>query len=118
MLNEFPIERDNVATFRDALRDAISPDAAREGEVFFLETKVFNADYLAFLEDCATKSSYAPSSREAARRRKLALEPHTGQAILHGGVSHGDVVYNVFVEKLTARMIHFEAIPKASRANG
>lgn len=112
MLRDFTIEQEHVPAFRAALLavpDPLAAGAGEAGEIVFLDTKTFEQDYMAFCDNFAANSSYPPHARSEARRRREAIFPYLGQPLLHGGLSHAGSMLNVFVDKASNIVIHWES---------
>jgi hypothetical protein len=41
-------------------------------------------------------------------QRQQVIYPYLGQPLLHGGLSHAGLSFNVFVDKASGVVIHFE----------
>src|SRR5262245_23392592 len=112
MLGDLPIEQEHIPAFRAALRavaDPLAPGAAEAGDVVFLATKVFEQDYLTFCDNFAARRwSHSARARSRMRQRREALRPYLGRPILHGGLSHAGFALNVFVDKASGVVIHWE----------
>ena len=115
VLREFTIEQENVPAFRRALRalaDPLVAEAGESGEFVFLDTTTFEHDYMAFCDNFADNSFYPPDARSEMRRRRQAIFPYLGKPLLHGALSHVGFMLNVFVDKASGVVIHWESQPE------
>ena len=115
MVREFTIEQECVPALRAALRavaDPLAAGAGEAGEIMFLDTKTFEQDYIAFCDNFAANSFYPPHARSGMRQRRAAIFPYLGQPLLHGGLSHDGLMLNVFVDKASGIVIHWESQPE------
>ena len=78
----------------------------------FLDTKTFEQNYMAFCDNFAANSFYPPHARSEMRRRREAIFLYLGQPLLHGGLSHAGFMLNVFVDKASGVVIHWESQPE------
>ena len=114
-MRAFTIKQEHVPAFRAALRavaDPLAAGAGEAGEIVFLDTKTFEQDYMAFCDDFAANSRYPPHARSGMRQRREAIFPYLGQPLLHGGLSHVGFMLNVFVDKASGVVIHWESQPE------
>ena len=120
MLSELLIEQEHIPAFRAALGaapDLLAAGAAEAGDIVFLATKVIEQGYLTFCDNFAARRwTYPAHARSKMRRRREALRPHLGLPILHGGVSHAGFMLNVFVDKASGAVIHWERDPREAPA--
>jgi hypothetical protein len=111
-VEDFTIEQEHVPAFQAALRavaDPLAAAAAEAGEIVFLDTKTFGQDYMEFCDNFAANSFYPPQARSEMRRRRQAIFPYLGQPLLHGGLSQAGFMLNVFVDKASGAVIHWES---------
>ncbi len=114
-MRDFIIEQQNVSAFRAALRavaDPLAAGAGEAGELVFLNTKTFEQDYMAFCDNFVANGFYPPYARSEMRRRREAIFPYLGKPFLHGGLSHAGFMLNVFVDKASGVVIHWESQPE------
>lgn len=117
MLGPLTVDQESVPAFRAALRavpDPLVSGAGEVGEIVFLDTKVFDDEYMRFCDDFAAGwLRYPKRAREEMRRRRAALFPHLGQPILHGGVSYRGFALNVFVVQASGAVACWESRAEA-----
>ena len=114
-MRDFTIEQEYVSALKLRLRsvnDPLAAGAAEAGEIVFLDTKTFELDYMAFCDNFAANSFYPPHARSEMQRRREAIFPYLGKPLLHGGLSHAGFVLNVFVDKASGVVIHWESQPE------
>ena len=115
MSRTLPIDQESVAAFRRALQGVVDPLAAvagEKGEMVFLATKTFGQDYMMFCDSVVANDFYPLHTRSEARRRREALFPYLGQPLFHGGLSHAGFLFNVFADKASGVVIHWEVQPE------
>jgi hypothetical protein len=115
MSRALAVDQESVAAFRGALQGAVDPLAAvagEKGEMVFLATKTFGQDYMTFCDSVGANDLYPLHTRSEARRRREALFPYLGQPLLHGVLSHEGFLLNVFVDKASGVVIHWEWQPE------
>jgi hypothetical protein len=111
LMETIAIEREHAPAFRATLRaveDPLAAGAADGGQIFFLDTKVFEQSYMEFCDYYAASDSHPPDSRSGMRQRREAIYPYLGQSLLHGGLSHAGFMFNVFVDKASGVVNHLE----------
>jgi hypothetical protein len=118
MLCTFSIGQEHVPAFRAALRagpDSLAAGAADAGEIVFLDTKVFEQDYMTFCDNFAARRwTYSAHARLRMRRRREAIYSYLGRPILHGVLYHAGFVLNVVVDNASGAVIHRESDTRIS----
>jgi len=108
-------DQESVPAFRSLLQVAVDPlvaAAGEKGEMVFLATKTFDQGYMAFCDSLSANSFYPLHARSEARRRREALFPYLGLPLFHGILSHAGFLFNVFVDKASGAVIHWESQPE------
>ncbi len=116
MLAKLPIEQEQITVFRAAVKavtDSRVANAGACGELVFLKTKVFEQDYMDFCDNFIANDYYPEYARSKMQLRRDALLPFLGHPLLHGGLQCGEIPVggfglNVFVDKASGRVIHWE----------
>jgi Type II secretion system (T2SS), protein E, N-terminal domain len=111
LVETIAIETEHAPTFLAALRaveDPLVAGAAEGGEIYFLDTKVFDQGYMELCDYAAASNSNSPGIRSEMRQRREASYPFLGLPLIHGGLSHAGSSFNVFVDKTSGVVIHFE----------
>lgn len=114
-MRDFTIEQEHVPAFRVALQavaDPLAAGAGEVGEIIYLETKSLEQDFLVFCDNFVANSFYPPHARSEMQRRRTAIFPYLGQPLLHGLLSHAGFMLNVFVDKASYVVIHWESKPE------
>jgi hypothetical protein len=114
-VRDFNIEQEYVPAFRAALQaeaDPLAAGAGETGDIVFLDTKTFEQDYMAFCDNFCANNFYPEHARSEMRQRRESIFPYLGQPLLHGGLSHDGFMLNVFVDKSSGVVVHWESQPE------